>query len=367
MSRSEDKASKTEKPTPRRRREAKREGQVARSPEVPVALALIVALVVLQAFMPAGLATYRDQAAMLLANAGSGELPVALLRSSTLTMATAVVVPFLVGAVLAALIGGVAQVGFMTAPKAAKPDLKRLNPKRGLQRFKPSKMAWEIMRASVKLGLLAALLWQPLQAMLSRLGERRSLGDGLAETVSHAINIVWRAAALAVVIAAADFAWNRWRHEKDLRMSRHEVKRERKDEEGDPLVKAQRRRRATEMSRNRMLGEVTEADVVVTNPIHLAVALRYEAGEPAPRVVGKGANRSAEQIKALAYRHGVPVTEDRALARALYRRCKLGQYVPAALFEAVAVVLAMAYRRRRRRPAAASAGLGVAARTQGAA
>src|SRR5690606_2260219 len=120
---------------------------------------------------------------------------------------------------------------------------------------------------------------------------------------------------------------------------------EAKQTEGDPLVKAQRRRRAQELSRNRMLREVAGADVVVTNPTHLAVALRYRDGEPAPRVVAKGADRLAAKIRKIAYRNGILVTEDKPLARALYRRCKVGAFIPGALYEAVAVVLAVAYRR----------------------
>lgn len=131
-------------------------------------------------------------------------------------------------------------------------------------------------------------------------------------------------------------------------MSMQEVKQEHKDSEGDPLVKSQRRRRAVELSRNRMLRDVALADVVITNPTHFAVALRYADGEGAPRVVAKGADKLAAKIRGLAHRHGVLVTENKPLARALYRRCKVGHYVPAALYEAVAVVLAVAYRRRGR-------------------
>ncbi len=148
-----------------------------------------------------------------------------------------------------------------------------------------------------------------------------------------------------VVIAAADYGYQRWKTGREMRMSKEEVKQEHRNADGDPLIKGQRRRRALELSRNRMLGAVAGADVVVTNPTHFAVALAYADGDAAPRVVAKGTDRIAAKIRAEAYRNGVLVTENRPLARALYRRCKVGSFVPAALYEAVAIVLALAYRR----------------------
>src|SRR5690606_27143567 len=139
----------------------------------------------------------------------------------------------------------------------------------------------------------------------------------------------------ATVVAIADYAINRYRTKKSLRMTRSEVKRDLKDSDGDPMLRMRRRRLAGEISRNRMMGEVGMADVVVANPTHIAVALRYVAEEPAPRVVARGAGVLAERIKGEARRHGVLVTEDRPLARALFRSCKPGQFIPAELYEAV--------------------------------
>ena len=132
-------------------------------------------------------------------------------------------------------------------------------------------------------------------------------------------------------------------------MSKQELKEEYKSSEGDPMVRSARRQRAREMSRNRMIFDVATADVVVTNPTRLAIALKYEDDEPAPRVVAKGANRLAAKIRTEARRNGVPVIEDKPLARALFRRIKIGHFIPGNLFEAVAAVLAVAYRRKARR------------------
>jgi flagellar biosynthetic protein FlhB len=145
----------------------------------------------------------------------------------------------------------------------------------------------------------------------------------------------------------ADYLVTRVRTKRSLRMTRRELLQEHKEMEGDPLVRMQRRRRHRELSRNRMIADVATADVVITNPTHLAVALRYRPGEPAPRVVAKGAGRLAQRIRRVAYRHGILVREDPPLARAIYGRCRVGQFIPPALYEAVAIVLAVAYRRRR--------------------
>jgi flagellar biosynthetic protein FlhB len=164
--------------------------------------------------------------------------------------------------------------------------------------------------------------------------------------------IVLRAAALASVIAASDYAVTRFRHNKEMKMTKQEMREEHKTSEGDPMVRSQRRQRAREMSRNRMIFDVGNADVVVTNPTRLAIALKYEPDELAPRIIAKGSNKIAAKIRAEARRNGVPLIENKPLARALFRKVKVGGFVPANLFEAVAAVLAVAYRRRPRRRAA---------------
>ncbi|HVL99742.1 MAG TPA: EscU/YscU/HrcU family type III secretion system export apparatus switch protein [Egibacteraceae bacterium] len=345
---------KTEKATPQRRQKARREGTVARSQEVGVAVSLVAAAVVLRVFGGRGFEVLREETRLLLAVPSTGAVDLAAVAGSGTRMALALGGPPLVAGVVAALAAGFGQVGFRLTPRAAKPKLSHLSPKKGLQRLKPSRAGWELIRTTLKLGLLLAIVWAPLQGWATELAADRGLDGGLAATLDQTWGVVIRAVLLATVIAAADYGWNRHRTAKELRMSKDEVRREYKDAEGDPLMRAQRKRRHSELSRNRMLRDVATADVVVTNPTHLAVALRYADGEAAPRVVARGADRLAAKIRAEAYRHGVTVTEDRPLARALFRRCKAGQYVPAALYEAVAVVLALAYRRRGIVPARAA-------------
>lgn len=258
-------------------------------------------------------------------------------------------VPFLLAATVLGIAGGVGQVGFTLAPKAAKPKLSHLSLKKGLNRFKPSVFSWELIRTALKLGLLVAIIWGPMRAWINRLGEPLGIVDAIAFTGDQVWQLVLRAAALALGIAGADYAMNRYRNSKELKMSKQELKEEFKSSEGDPMVRQARRQRARDMSRNRMIFDVAFADVVVTNPTHLAVALKYDDDDPAPRVVAKGANKLAARIRAEARRNGVLVIENKPLARALYRRIRIGNYIPGTLFEAVAAVLAVAYRRRARR------------------
>ena len=335
----------TEKATPRRRQEARREGSIARSKEVSVAFSLLAGLLALQAVGPSAARAFREQTTMLVGTAGEHqELNFEVLQTSAFKM-MATLPAFLGVLAVAGIAAGLLQVGFVVASKAATPKLKNLHPRRGLERLKPMPAMWELVRSSLKLGLLALLLVAPISQWLDTMAERKNLSSGLEHTQSQMMVILWRAVILAIVIAAADYAWNKWRTTKQQRMHKHEVKREHREQEGDPHMRAARKSKALQYSRNRMLADVGTADVVVTNPTHFAVALRYEPDSPAPKVVAKGADRLALKIRREAYRNGVLVREDKPLARELFKRCKVGHYVPAHLFEAVALLLAMAYRR----------------------
>lgn len=342
---------KTEQATPQRRKKMRDEGNIARSPEIAVAASLLAAMVTLRVFGPAGFATLHEQTAALFSQLPSDEIPFDVLAGRMVKVVLALALPFLAVGAFSTVAVNVAQVGFALRPKAFKPKWSNLSPKRGLERFRPSVALWELVRSVAKLGLLGVLVWEPVQAWTQGAIRPWNLESGIASTSTQAWSILLRVVALAVVIAAADYVYNRRKKTREGRMSKEEVKQEYKNSEGDPLVRAQRKRRAMELSRNRMLRDVATADVVITNPTHFAVALKYADGDAAPRVVAKGTNLVARRIRSIAYRNGIVVTENRPLARALHRQCKVGGYVPSALYEAVAVVLAIAYRRYGRRAA----------------
>ena len=334
----------TEKPTPKRLRDAKRKGQVPKSQEVSTAIGLLLLAITVRLIAPLSGGVVVDETAGMLRSAGTGNIGAS--GSAIVKVLAATLLPVLTMAVFAAIVAGVGQVGLLLAPEAAKPKLSNLSPKRGLEKFKPSKAAWELARSGLKIGLLVVLSIGPLTGIVETVASRRGLGAGVSAILDAGWQILLRIVIAMLIIAVADYAIARYRNRKDLRMTKDELRRELRESDGSPEMKAARRRRASELSRNRMISAASTADVVVTNPTHLAVGLKYEDHEPAPRVVSKGANELAKRIRKEARRNGVPIFEDKPLARALFRRVKVGDYVPTTLFEAVALILAMAYRRR---------------------
>jgi flagellar biosynthesis protein FlhB len=344
---------KSEKATPQRKKKARDEGQVARSQEVAVAtsfLALVGTLTI------GGRAMMDRTMGELTATLGSIGAPDALEASGPRALSLLLILggPFLAAAVVAGVVAGAAQVGIKFNPKLAKPKLSHLSPKKGLEKLKPKVAGWELARSVVKLAAVFAVVWPTMSAWRDHLANDRTLA-GAIERLSGAYGgIIVRAAILALVIAAADFAYQKKTTDTKMKMSMQDIKREFRDSEGDPHQKAARRRRQGELSRNRMMSDVATADVLVANPTHLVVALRYDPEEGAPRVVAKGADQVADRLKDIARRHGVPITTDVPLARALFKGCKVGQHVPTTLYEAVAVVLALAYRRTGHTPGSRS-------------
>jgi flagellar biosynthetic protein FlhB len=355
-------ADRSESPTPKRRDEARRKGQVVLSPEVSPVAVLLTALTVSAYGGPVLLAQSRVLLGAWLAAVGpagatndvlSATAP--LLGRALLQMGS-LLVPFFLAVAVVGVGAVVAQVGWAVNTELLLPDAKRLNPMNGLQRIFSSAGAVNLVKSILKIGIVLLLAYRVL----------RDAGPGVIaapamtpeESLAFAGSLLRRlllvmAFALAF-LGAADYLFQRWRHEQSLRMSRHEVKEEARESDGDPQVKGRFRRAHREIAKRRMLSEVKRADLVLTNPTHYAVALRYRAEEgAAPRVVAKGAGEVAQKIKEVARAAGVPIVERRALARALFRSVELGGEIPPALYRAVAEILAYIYSLRR--PAAAEA------------
>lgn len=348
----------TEDPTPRRLKEARDEGQIPRSQEVGVAASLVAALIVGLAVGPSIWRMWQVEMATLLGLDTSGGDLRTLVPSIAARMLLAVVAPFAFAAVVAGVGANAVQVGVQLRRKAAKPKLSRISPRNGLNRLKPSTSLWELVRTAGKLGLVAAVVWLPLTSWRDQVQLGWNFDSGVAATGDILATIFVRVIGVAALVAAADYLWNRRKTMRDLRMTKDEVRREMKDMMGDPMLRGRRAERARQLSRNRMLAGVAQADVVITNPTHLAIALKYTPPDPAPRVIAKGSDAAAARIQVEARRHGVMVTQNIPLARALFRRSRIGDFVPQALFEAVAVVLATVYRRRATMGRPAGAGVG---------
>lgn len=250
---------------------------------------------------------------------------------------------------------GISQSGPNLSWKALQPKASKMNPLKGLKRtFASSRALVELVKSILKVAMVAALSWWTISAMFGDyiLLLDQEVGQFFSYLMQQMFGLSIRIALLLLVLAVLDYIWQRYKHFKDLRMSRQEVKEERKQQEGDPIVKSRIRSIQMEAARRRMMADVKEADVVVTNPIHLAVALKYDPeGMNAPVVLAKGARKVAEKIKEIARELDIPIIENKPLAQLLFKLCKVGAEVPSQLYKAVAEVLAYIYRlKRNKRP-----------------
>ncbi|MBT0993058.1 flagellar type III secretion system protein FlhB [Cellulomonas sp. DKR-3] len=260
--------------------------------------------------------------------------------------------PLFAVAVAVTLAVGLAQGGWR--PQRFKLHVDHLKPRSAVQRLVGPQAWWQGAKTLLKTAVVALVLWSAVQGLVPLVlaSGRLPVGELLTQAGSGTTSLLRLGIAAGLVLALADVVVVMRRNRKQTRMSRQEIKEEHKRSEGDPLVKGQIRSKQMAMSRNRMLAEVANADVVLVNPTHVAVALRYEPGTGAPRVVAKGAGAVAAKLRALASEHRVPMVEDVPLARALHAACELGQEVPSHLFTAVATVLAFVMQLRRRGAAA---------------
>lgn len=355
---SEDDADKTEAATAHKRDEAREQGQVALSSELVIALLLCgwaATLAMRGGELAEALGGTLRGTLDNLPKLGLEELSIPSAAALLAGVARPVALAFL-GLLLPLFLLGVlasyGQIGFKLTPKATQPDLAKLNPIKGIERLFSMRSVVRVSLALLKILLIAACVvgagWTQLERIVLLSGA--DVGPALAGIGHIALRCVSAALIAILVLAAADAAYQRWQHERDLRMSRKEIKEEHKTLEGDPHIKSRIRRVQMEMAARRMMSDVPKATVVVTNPTHYAVALRYERqgadGSPsgAPRVVAKGVDGVAGRIKELAREAGVIVYEDVPLARALHARCQIGDEVPVDLYQAVAEVLAYVYR-----------------------
>lgn len=353
----------TEQATPRRRARARRKGQVARSPDLSGALVMIAGLAAVGAFGPrvaqSGASTFRALLADT-AHPASATTPASLngiLRSALSTVALAVA-PVAAACTATGLLVGAAQAGIRPSPGALKPDFRRINPASGLRRLLGPNLAFEAAKAIGKVAVVGSFVALALLPGLGDLAAKVGLPPAQLGMLfdQRGLGIAERAASAYLVIGLLDYAWRRRRHEHNLRMTKQELKDETRQYGVAAEVKAALRRRQMQLARARMMAAVREADVVVSNPTHFAVALRYDGTRTAPEVVAKGQDLVALQIRRVAQESGVPVISDPPLARALHSSCRIGQVIPQELYAAVARVLALVYRmagRRVPRPAAA--------------
>jgi flagellar biosynthetic protein FlhB len=334
---------KTEKPTAQRLKKARKDGQIPRTQELGTWLGMAAASVLLPMIAGRGFAEVQELFLQIKAVTDEPEVSaVAALLGQALTAFLTTVLPLALALMVVGVLASAAQGGVTFATKGMKPTLKKFNPATGLKRMFGTQGLWEVVKALIKTVALAAVVIitsDRAQTLVSAAGAM-PLSAVIDVFVDSAI-LMFRVVALTgLVIAVADYVVVRQKMMKQLKMSKYEITQEHKQAEGDPYMKAQRKGVALAMSRNRMMAEVSEADVLLVNPTHVAVALKYEAAKGAPRVVAKGAGEVAARLREIAAEARVPMVQDIPLARALHASCELGQEVPPQLFTAVARVLA---------------------------
>lgn len=343
----------TERATPRRRAKALEKGQVALSQEVNSVLVLLAGFSVLFAGSHHMARVLGDNARYLLGQSHIFRLdhPAALVEFAAANMGVfgRALAPLAVGILVVGALANVLQVGWHVNVSALAFRLENINPVNGIKSLFSRKALFELVKNMFKIGLITAVAWRCVASLGDDLMGISLLPlPGATEVGRHTVSaLVYRLSAMLAVLAVADWVFQKWQHEENLKMTRQEVIEERKDVEGDPQVKARIRGLQFEAARKRMLADVPRADLVVTNPTHFAVAVRYAEGEAAPRVIAKGADHLAQTIRRLAREHRVPVLENPPLARALHERVKVGAFIPDEFYRAVAEVLAYVYRLRR--------------------
>lgn len=334
---------KTEAPTPKRKREARAEGRIPRSAELGTWSALLLAtFVVPMAIRHAGTGVVEvfEQSTALMAQPDPGAA-VGLMGAGA-RAAVLGVAPIALAMLLCGVGVNLAQTGLVLSAKKLKPKAERLNPVAGFKRLFAPESGWNAVKVLLRTAVLGLVAWMPLRRTAASLTalDRPPLTDLVSQTAHSSIVVVRLVAAVGLLLGVLDYALARRRIMKGMRMTKQEVRDENRNSEGDPMVRHHIRQRQREMSRNRMIAAVADATVVVVNPTHVAVALRYTPGQGAPLLVARGKGEVASRIRAEAERHRVPMVRDVPLAWALHDTGALDRPIPAELFEAVARVLA---------------------------
>jgi len=334
---------KTEQPTQQKLKKAKREGQIGRSQDVGAWFGMLAASIMLPRTLGSALDHARDLMVEVPDVIERPEPAIAfhMLREAAFGAAWAVL-PLAATLMVVGIASAGAQGGIRVATKLFVPKFSRLNPLPGIKKMFGPQALWEGAKALIKTTVLAAVLYSTTKDVVPVLmtAGKLPLWSLLGVVKDATLGVIRAASAAGIVMAAADYFVVRRRTNKQLRMTKEEVKQENKNSEGDPLIKAQIRARQMAMARNRQMADVPTADVVLVNPTHVAVALRYEPTKGAPRVVAKGQGPIATKIRELAAEHRVPLVQDVALARALDAGCEVGAEIPADFYGAVAKVLA---------------------------
>lgn len=346
---------KTEPATEKKKNDARDEGQVAKSKEIENAVGLLVMFLLIkfgvkylaEFFISIFGITYDDIPEYLKNYGGRiNETSINGLVFQTVVWVMIVLLPIFSIMFVASFVSDVAQVKWHPTTKPLQPKFSKLDPIKGFKKIFSKESIIELLKSILKIGIVLWVTYSYLKKNVSGLLLLYdvSLGTAIASTGTLLINLGLRISIAYIIIAAADYAYRRWKHNDDLKMTKQEVKDEYKQSEGDPEIKGKIRQKMREASQRRMMQELPKADVVITNPTHYAVAILYDAEKyNAPIVIAKGENYLAQRIKQVARENNVEIVENKPLARMLYFNVEIGEMIPQELYQGVAEVLAFVY------------------------
>lgn len=351
---------KTEKATPKKREDARKRGQVLKSAEINTAVMTAAMFGALYLF---GGGIVNGMTALLKAmfekmgdvRADTDVPGMASFISDILWRFLSILAPILIVSAVVGVVANLIQVGFLFTGEPLKPKFSKINPLQGFKRIFSMRSLAEMVKAIIKVTVVGVLVYNEYMRYFDSFPGLMDITPAQAagEIISICFSLAFKAILALAAIGLADYLYQWWEYEKNLKMTKEEVKQEYKQQEGDPQIKSRRREKARQMSMMRMMQSLPKADVVITNPTHYAVALRYNEEEaPAPVVVAKGKDFVAQKIKDKAREYNIEIVENKPVAQALYTSCDIGQKIPDDMFAAVAEILAYVYRKKNPPPEA---------------
>lgn len=350
----EDQEERTEEATEQRREEFRKRGQVPMTRELSTAIFFLVAAgtmyVASRFFMQNVVELFgRTFGPEMVYSVRQGKITEML---SFVSMKLVLLVgPIFIVAMVIGVAAQVLQTGLLQIENALTPDLNKLNPLNSLGRIFSMKGVVELFKSLVKLGAISTILYMLLKAEIHKIPylSTLSIEQILAFLGAIVFKLLLTTGIFMLILSVADYFFQRWQLEKEMRMTKQEIKEEHKAREGDPMIKSRIRRVQREMASRKMMSEVPKGDVVITNPTHIACVMKYSDKLPAPQLIAMGADLVAEKIKEIARQNNIPIVENKPLARTIFKTMKVGQVIPRELFVAVAEVLSYVYRLRRKK------------------
>jgi flagellar biosynthetic protein FlhB len=353
----QDKHSRTEAPTPKKRKKEREKGNVARSMDVNSVVVLIAGILVIK-FMGenllSGISHFTSGIYTTITTIQLTPESTVQYTQNGIWYIFGVISPILITIMILGLASNFGQVGFFYSKKALVPKFSKINPLKGVKRIFSSKSLVELVKGIVKITIIATIGYSVIKNHINDYYSVSIMTPGaiLSFIAEILFELSVKIAIVLIFLAAADYAWQNYDYEKNIKMTKQEVKEEQRQERGNPEVKGRVKSLQRQLSRTRMMNAVPDATVVVTNPTHIAVALQYAPNEPsdAPKVLAKGQRKTAERIKLLAKENNIPIIEDKPLARTLFQTLEVGMEIPPIFYQAVAEVLAKVFQMQRKNP-----------------